>query len=122
MQESKPGEKKAGEKKPAERAAPTMHLAPMPAPSKTTAKHKPKEPAPQKPDIKLPPDAIRASKAGSRPLSEQLRKHEEKKKRDDAAAKKGTSRGGAGEAGAALFHSWSLSVERIARGGRQPSL
>ena len=100
MQESKPGEKKAGEKKPAERAAPTMHLAPMPAPSKTTAKHKPKEPAPQKPDIKLPPDAIRASKAGSRPLSEQLRKHEEKKKRDDAAAKKGTSRGGAGEAGA----------------------
>jgi translation initiation factor IF-2 len=91
------GEKKPGERKPAERSAPTMHLAPMPSPSKTPAKHKPKEPAPQKPDIKLPPDAIRASKAGSRPLSEQLRKHEEKKKRDDLAAKKGPAR--AGEAG-----------------------
>ena len=76
-----------------------MHLAPMPAPSKTTAKNKPKEPTPQKPDIKLPADAIRASKAGSKPLSEHLRKHEEKKKRDDLAAKKGPSRAGAAEAG-----------------------
>ena len=89
----KPGEKKPGEKKPgqkpSEKAAPTIHLAPMPTPSKTSARQKPKEPTPQKPDIKLPPDAIRASKAGSKPLSEHLRKHEEKKKRDDLAAKKG---------------------------------
>ena len=81
--------------------SPAMHLAPMPAPSKSIAKHKPKEPAPQKPDIKLPPDAIRASKAGSKPLSEHLRKHEEKKKRDDLAAKKGP-RGGSPEIAAGI--------------------
>ncbi len=77
-----------------------MHLAPMPAPSKSTARSKPKEPAPQKPDIKLPPDAIRAGKAGSKPLSEHLRKHEEKKKRDDLAAKKGLPRKAAAAIGA----------------------
>ena len=76
-----------------------MHLAPMPVPSKSTARSKPKEPAPQKPDIRLPPDAIRAGKAGSKPLSEHLRKHEEKKKRDDLAAKKGLPRTGAAEIG-----------------------
>ncbi|MFH1918577.1 MAG: translation initiation factor IF-2, partial [Planctomycetota bacterium] len=47
------------------------------------------EPAPQKPDIKLPADAIRASKAGSKPLSEHLRKHEAKRK---ATTKKTPSR------------------------------
>ncbi len=104
--DGKPGERQAGERKPGEKksgdkAAPAMHLAPMPA-SKTTAKHKPKEPVPQKPDIKLPPDAIRASKAGSKPLSEHLRKHEEKKKRDDLAAKKGQSRPGAPEGAAGV--------------------
>ncbi len=93
-QDNKPGVKNPGEK-----STPTMHLAPMPAQSKTIAKNKPKEPAPQKPDIKLPPDAIRASKAGRTPLSEHLRKHEEKKIRDDLAAKKGSSRLGAPEAG-----------------------
>ena len=97
--EKKAGEKKPGEKKPgqksSEKAGPTIHLAPMPTPSKTSARQKPKEPTPQKPDIKLPPDAIRASKAGSKPLSEHLRKHEEKKKRDDLAAKKGPARPGA---------------------------
>jgi len=93
-QDSKPGVKSPGEK-----SSPTMHLAPMPVQSKTIAKNKPKEPAPQKPDIKLPPDAIRASKAGRTPLSEHLRKHEEKKSRDDLAAKKGPSRLGAPEAG-----------------------
>jgi len=93
------GEKRAGEKKSAEKSSSAMHLAPMPAPSKTLAKGKPKEPAPQKPDIKLPPDAIRASKVGSKPLSEHLRKHEEKKMRDDLAAKKGLARPGSPGAG-----------------------
>jgi len=93
------GEKKPGMKKPAEKSTPAMHLAPMPTQSKTIAKNKPKEPAPQKPDLKLPPDAIRAGKAGRTPLSEHLRKHEEKKKRDDLAAKKGPARLGAPDAG-----------------------
>ena len=38
------------------------------------------EPAPQKPDLKLPLDAIRAGRSGATPLSEHIRKHEEKRK------------------------------------------
>ena len=85
-------EKKPSERKPAERPKPAIHLAPMPVSQRPVAKPKPKEPTPQKPDIKLPLDAIRASKAGTKPLSEHIRKHEEKKKRDDLAAKRGGSR------------------------------
>ena len=51
----------------------------MPA-SKSRGKAKPKEPAPQKPDFRLPKDAIRAGKAGGKPLSEHLRKAEQKRK------------------------------------------
>ena len=40
------------------------------------------EPAPQKPDLKLPADAIRASRAGAKPLAEHLKKHEERRKAD----------------------------------------
>ena len=126
--DSKPGEKPAGEKrtgerKPAEKASSTMHLAPMPAPSKTIARNKPKEPTPQKPDIKLPPDAIRASKAGSKPLSEHLRKHEEKKKRDDLAAKKGLPRAGALGIGVGGVPSLDPATgkERPRRGGAKPA-
>ncbi len=97
--EGKQGEKKPSDRKPAEKTGPAIHLAPMPAQSKTAPRSKPREPAPQKPDIRLPPDAIRASKAGTKPLSEHIRKHEEKKKRDDLAAKKGPSRPGSPAAG-----------------------
>jgi translation initiation factor IF-2 len=79
---------------------------------------KPKEPAPQKPDIRLPPDAIRASKAGTGPLSEQIRKHEEKKKREDLAAKKGGVRPGGGEVGPGVLGPLELpsGKERPRRG------
>ena len=43
------------------------------------------EPAPQKPDIRLPKDAIRAGRAGTKPLSEHLRKHEQKRIAAEAA-------------------------------------
>jgi translation initiation factor IF-2 len=56
-----------------------IKLAPLPA-SKARGKAKPKEPAPQKPDFRLPKDAIRAGKAGDKPLSEHLRKAEQKRK------------------------------------------
>ncbi len=72
-----------------EKAGPSIKLAPLPKAQQPAAPSKPQEPAPQKPDIKLPADAIRASKAGSKPLSEHLRKHEEKRK---AAAKKTSPR------------------------------
>lgn len=83
-------EKPAGEprKKPPidvqQRSAPAIKLAPMPAAQQPTAPSGPAEPAPQKPDIKLPADAIRASKAGSKPLSEHLRKHEARRKSETA--------------------------------------
>ncbi len=67
-----------------ERSGPAIKLAPMPSVPSTPSRAAAKEPAPQKPDIKLPPDAIRASKAGATPLREHLRKHEEKKKKKDA--------------------------------------
>jgi translation initiation factor IF-2 len=82
-------EKARTEKKPAEKKPRLgIHLAPMPVSAKPAAKAKAKEPTPQKPDIKLPLDAIRAGKAGAKPLLERVRKHEEKK-REDLAAKKG---------------------------------
>ena len=52
------------------------------------------EPAPQKPDLKLPADAIRASRTGgAKPLQEHLRKHEAKRKADVAKGKPGPTRG-----------------------------
>ncbi len=71
-----------------ERAGPAMKLAPVPSAVHPPAKAKSKEPVAQKPDIKLPADAIRATRSGSKPLSEHLRKHEEKKAKDEAAAKR----------------------------------
>ena len=64
--------------KPMPRPTVGIKLAAMPAAQQPTATvaH---EPAPQKPDLKLPADAIRAGKSGSKPLSEHLRKHEKKK-------------------------------------------
>lgn len=65
---------------------PSIKLAPLPPMAPPPAAAKPEEPAPQKPDIKLPLDAIRASKAGEKPLAEHLMKTTEQKRR--AAAKK----------------------------------
>jgi translation initiation factor IF-2 len=63
-----------------ERTGPTIKLAPIPAAQQPPTPAKPVEPPPQKPDIKLPLDAIRASRMGTKPLSEHLRKHEERRK------------------------------------------
>ena len=72
-----------------ERTAPAIKLARVPVQQRPTKKAKPAELPPQKPDIKLPRDAIRAGKAGTKPLSEHLRKHEQKKA---AEARKGVAR------------------------------
>lgn len=71
-----------------ERSGPAIKLAPLPATQRPVTPQQPKEPAPQKPDIKLPLDAIRASKAGSKPLAEHLRKQEQKRKAAGGAAPK----------------------------------
>jgi translation initiation factor IF-2 len=64
--------------KPGPRMRPAIKLAPMPAveqPSPVEAKAN--EPPAQKPDLKLPADALRASKSGSKPLAAHLRRHED---------------------------------------------
>ncbi|MCE9547942.1 MAG: translation initiation factor IF-2 [Planctomycetia bacterium] len=76
---AEPKRKTGDAPRPAPKAPPGIKLAPMPmsaAPPELVADT---GPAPQKPDLKLPADAIRAGRAGGKPLSEQLRKHEKKK-------------------------------------------
>ena len=77
-----PGEE--GGRGSADKGGLSIKLAPMPAPKRPAAKKK-EEPRAQKPDLRLPPGALRPGKAGGRPLSEQLRQHEKKRK---APAKK----------------------------------
>ena len=75
-----------------EKAGPSIKLTPMPLVQQPVAPAKPEEPAPQKPDIKLPLDAIRAaSKAGmDKPLAGHVQKVEQQKHK--TAAKKGPPR------------------------------
>ena len=91
-EEDRPTEERGQEEKEREREkSPAIKLAPLPASARPPLRRKSAEPAPQKPDIKLPRDAIRAGKAGTKPLSEHLRKHEQKRVAAEAA--KTSSRG-----------------------------
>jgi translation initiation factor IF-2 len=89
---SRPSAKKSGKTppkkptKPPERTGPTIKLAPMPTAQAPTAPSKPREPAAQKPDIRLPLDAIRAGRVGDKPLSKHIEEQEKKRK---AGKKKG---------------------------------
>jgi translation initiation factor IF-2 len=65
---------------------PAVKLAPLPHAAPPKAKSS--EPVAQKPDIKLPMDVIRASKAGSKPLSDHMRKAEQKRDESQQAASK----------------------------------
>lgn len=76
---SEPEKEKQPRDKDRERSTRGIKFAPLPI-SKARGKAKPKEPTPQKPDLRLPRDAIRAGKAGGKPLSEHLRKAEQKRK------------------------------------------
>jgi len=72
---------------------PAFKLAPMPAAKKPVARTS-QEPAPQKPDVKLPLDAIRSAKAGgAKPLAEHMRKHEQRQA-DAGRPRPGGVRGG----------------------------
>lgn len=70
--------------RPAAKSGPAIRVAPLPTVQQPVASA-PAEPEAQKPDIKLPMDAIRASKAGAKPLQEHMRKHEAAKRKADAA-------------------------------------
>jgi translation initiation factor IF-2 len=79
-------QQRAGDKDRDKDRAPAIKLAPLPSSGKAPVKRKSSEPAPQKPDIRLPKDAIRAGRAGTKPLSEHLRKHEQKRAAAEAAS------------------------------------
>ncbi len=74
-----------------QRSGPAIRLAAMPTSKQPVNKAASGEPAPQKPDLKLPMDAIRASRTGATPLSEHIRKHDEKRKADKVAGKPGVT-------------------------------
>jgi translation initiation factor IF-2 len=96
---------------------PAIKLAPLPPSARLPVRRKSAEPAPQKPDIKLPLDAIRAGKAGTKPLSEHIRKHEQK--RIAAEAAKTSPRKGAPAEGTPPETAQPASGrERPRRGGR----
>jgi translation initiation factor IF-2 len=92
---------------------PGFKLGAMPSVQQPAPEQAAPEPTPQKPDLRLPADALRASRAGaagSKPLSEHVRKHEMNKRKEEVArpAKgeqpmglpgrdRGTRRGGAAE-------------------------
>ncbi|GAB6186521.1 translation initiation factor IF-2 [Thermopirellula anaerolimosa] len=64
-----------------DRPAPRLaRMAPMPAPQ-PIAPAKSTEPPPQKPDMKLPIEALRASKLGAKPLAEHLMRQQEEKRK-----------------------------------------
>ena len=79
--------------KPAPR--PTFKLPPLPAAGRTPTAKPPTEPAAQKPDVKLPLDAIRSAKAGgTKPLADHMRKHEQRQQDKAAEPRGGLLRGG----------------------------
>jgi translation initiation factor IF-2 len=100
---------------PAERTSPTIKLAPLPTAQAPIPKTR--EPAAQKPDIKLPRDAIRAGRLGEKPLSKHIEKHDKKRKE---AAKKTPAKGDERKLDEAIPGS-SLSAERARRGARAPA-
>ena len=82
---------------------PAFKLAPVPAAGRSPAvspRPASQEPAAQKPDVKLPLDAIRSAKAGgAKPLADHMRKHEQQRQADGPRPRLGgLLRGGAGMA------------------------
>jgi translation initiation factor IF-2 len=58
---------------------PAFKLPPLPAAARPPVQRVSQEPVAQKPDVKLPLDAIRSAKAGgAKPLAEHMRKHEQR--------------------------------------------
>ncbi len=111
---SKPVEKEK------EKTAPAIKLAPIPVAQQPSATPKSDEPPPQKPELRLPADVIRASKAGAKPLSEHLRRHErlqqEKKKVAPAAKAAPTERKPQDESSAAASSAAGKDRDRPRRG------
>ncbi len=89
-------ERPAGEsaRKPADKtprpSGPAIRLASLPATSAPPIPQTPTEPPPQKPDLKLPADVVRATKLGGKPLQALVQKHEDRRKAESARGKAGS--------------------------------
>ncbi len=103
---------------------PSVRLAPMPSAKPTKKEKAKKEPAPQKPDIKLPLDAIRAAaKGAARPLDEHIRQHEQKqkkKKEGGEVTKPGRGRGGKPMQPSDLLEEKEKATKKRSRKGKMP--
>ena len=108
------GSKKSAEPKP---RSPAIRVGRMPTVEQPRAAAASNEPAPQKPDLKLPIDAIRASKVGGKPLQAHLKKHEDRRKAElDAEAQAKTpGRGPVVRSGRPGVPAVPLSAEELAR-------
>src|SRR5690606_4647802 len=71
------------------KSTPSIRLAQLPPSSQKgpPIAPKPAEPVPQKPDLRLPADVVRASKTGAKPLSEHLKKAEERRRGEEQEKK-----------------------------------
>lgn len=106
--------------KPAPR--PTFKLPPLPAAGRKPATPKSsQEPAAQKPDVKLPLDAIRSAKAGgTKPLAEHMRKHEQRQQDKPTGRTAGLLRGGMAGGGLAPPLPPTEAGGRVRRSGKGP--
>ncbi|MBR4832800.1 MAG: translation initiation factor IF-2, partial [Thermoguttaceae bacterium] len=66
----------------------TIHLAPLPQQAPKPIKKATNEPAPQKPEMRLPPEVIRAAARGTRPLTEHIREQEERRRQSELSKTK----------------------------------
>jgi len=82
-----------------QRGRPAVKLAPMPAVEPTpTGKSSAADELPaQKPDLKLPADALRAGKSGGKPLAAHLRRHEESLETAKTKSRSGKAKEAEGE-------------------------
>jgi translation initiation factor IF-2 len=118
------------EPRPVTKPSPTVRLAQLPPSSAKGPLETPKsaEPAPQKPDLKLPADVVRASKSGAKPLAEHLKKTEDRRRAEEQgkpqAPQRPAARGGPGAgrpAPAPIPGPLSRESRERKRGGKQGS-
>ncbi len=113
------GEKSSGDRSGnTKSSSPAIRLAPVPkAPTSKTAMGA-KEPAPQKPDMKLPPELIQSAATGaSKPLEDHIRKHEERQRIKEEEKKTKDARKG-GRAGKTV-DPMADAGDPLVRGGRK---
>ncbi|MBQ8286370.1 MAG: translation initiation factor IF-2 N-terminal domain-containing protein, partial [Thermoguttaceae bacterium] len=78
----------AGSRPNAPKPGVTIHLAPLPPQAPKPVKKATKEPAPQKPEMRLPPEVIRAAARGTQPLAKHLLEQEERRQNELASKTK----------------------------------